>query len=471
MSNTLSYLKKSNNKRLEAVIDFAKEHLSKITRENGESFFEHGINVTKIINEISNEEILMVVALLHNIFLHPKAKNLIKLSPLTLEEEKLARKMHKLRALNINSKISDLDQFIKTLTEDSRLILLRMAHRLNDIRNLNSFGQIKQKEISRETLHMYTSIAGRLGLHAWRYEMEDICFKILHPQKIKFLESKFSQSKSLDIVSLKQTKNFLATELNKNNIEANITHRIKGLYSTYRKMLLNNRTFEELTDRLALRIIVKNIDDCYRALGVIHSKMHPIPEKLKDYIGAPKENGYQSIHTVVFPLPGVTEQPIEIQIRTQKMHRECEYGFAAHSKYKNISYFIKNNNRVRVNLFRNLEILKVETQSPKQFENVLRTYLRHDHLGIFDHKNNLYHLKNPATVMDFICLAYKYKAAKVKNVRVNGKESDLSRPLKNGDVVEVFFTKKAVLDRRWVTACSQKSSKVLIKSLLESNIK
>ena len=228
--------------------------------------------------------------------------------------------------------------------------------------------------------------------------------------------------------------------------------RIKSLYSTYRKMVLKQRTFDQITDRLALRIIVDTLDDCYRALGIVHRHLHPIPGKLKDYIGAPKENGYQSIHSVVYPLPGVTEQPIEIQIRARDMHHACEFGTAAHGQYKESVYALQSQTS-RVNLFRNLESLREESRDPKQFEQALRKYFREDHIAVFDARNNLFHFRKPASVLDFVCHVYPSRFHLLKEVFLNGRRRTPDTRLEDGDTVDAVFGRSPRIAKEWMYAC------------------
>ena len=186
------------------------------------------------------------------------------------------------------------------------------------------------------------------------------------------------------------------------------------------------------------------------------------------HIGVPKENGYRSIHTVVYPLPGVNEQPIEIQIRTREMHEECEYGIAKHGEYKNFLYAL-NSRSARVALFRNLQNLREETRSPKQFEEALRTYFREDHIAIFDARNNLYHLKDPATALDFVCSVFEKRIRFLKSVRINGRERSLDTPLHDGDTVEGLFGKESRVDRSWLSYPRHNVTKRMIRTLLEKS--
>ena len=335
---------------IQAVVDFAYRHLNTIYRRTGESYADHGVMVAITFNELGFDRSLTKVAILHDLFLHDNGDALIKMSPLTIDEQKLAAQMHHLRRLFIDSNTQDLDRFINSFIEDERLLPLRMAHRLMDVRRLSQFKPKLRKQIARESLSMYSAIARRLGMHVWAQEMEDLCFKVVHPSIARRLEAQFKQLKAFDEECLDESRRFLVGKLEEQGIGCKVEGRIKSLYSTYQKMVLKRRSFNELTDRLALRILVEDYIDCYKALGVAHAFMHPIPGKLKDYIGAPKENGYQSIHTVVYPLIGVNEQPIEIQIRTGLMDEVCEYGPAAHADYKKSKYAMTTR-LTKVNLF------------------------------------------------------------------------------------------------------------------------
>lgn len=430
--------------RLEVVVEYALIHLKDIFRRTGENYAEHGISVAGTVSEVNQDPTLMRVAVLHDIFLHPEAEKLVHESPLSDDEIQLARQMHELRRLVIDSRTKDLDKVLQSFISDERLFVLRMAHRLADVRQLGHFEPTLRKRIASETLHMYTAIASRLGMHAWRYEMEDRCFKVVHPAIARKLESEFSRRNELDENCLTQTEKFIQQKLRQKGIHCHTEKRIKSLYSTYRKIILKHRKFEDLTDRLALRIIVDDLMDCYAALGVVHSHMHPIPGKLKDYIGAPKENSYQSIHTVVYPLAGVTEQPIEIQIRTEAMDELCEYGPAAHADYKKNKYLITSG-LGKVNLFRNLAHLRQESKTPKQFEQALRKYFDGDHIAIFDEEDNLYHIKKPATAMDFVRHAFPSRYSKIKLIRINGRKSEFDIPLKDGDIVRAEFGRQNMM--------------------------
>lgn len=453
--------------KLKEIYEISKIHLSSIQRRTGENYSVHGLEVALTFLESNNNTSLAAIALLHDILVHPNGEQLLLQTPLTPKEQNLVKTMNKLRRLHVDTNTQDLDKFVDATSEENNLIPLRMAHRLNDVRHLHRFTPELQQKIAHESLHMYASIAGRLGMHKWKYEMEDICFKRLHNKTATDLQKKFKEFEKLDHTCLHQTFQFLERKFCEANIPVRIETRLKSLYSTYRKMLIKKRQFEELTDRIALRIITKNLEDCYRVLGIIHLHMHPIAGKLKDYIGAPKENGYQSIHSVVYTLPGVTEQPIEIQIRTENMHQVCEYGISAHGEYKNFNYSLKTGH-AHVDFLKNFQMLGVKGRSPSQFEETLRKYFDENQIAIFDSDNNLYHIKRPASILDFLCVLHPKKLANLREVRLNGRIASIDVELHDGDTVEAKFRSHRSIKHSWINACKNEKNAKRIQEIINA---
>ncbi len=436
----------------DVVWQFARKHLGNIPRRSGESYAEHGREVRAVLLEITPDESLQRIAMLHDLLVHPDGEELLDKSPLEEEERALVRRMHALRRLHINASNADLDRVVEAFTADERLLPLRLAHRLNDVRHLERFSKTLQRQIARETLHMYTGIAGRVSMNAWRYEMEERCFANLRPKLTEQIAARYKRNEQADTLCLKRSASLITQALKAQGMSCTISSRIKGCYSTYRKMLLKKRRFEDLTDRLALRVVVASIDDCYRALGVIHQRFHPIPGKLKDYIGAPKENGYRSIHTVVYPLAGITSLPVEIQIRTPDMQWQCDYGTSKHGEYKNAAYALQSSGS-RVNLFKNLVLLRDEAQTPAQFERLLRTYFRPDYAVIFDEHGGSHHVKKPLTALDFACLELAERVGQLREIRRNGQVCRPGTPLHDGDTVALRCGRKTNIGPEWPDAC------------------
>ncbi len=461
----LRSLERKDADRLQTAVLFARKHLGFLERRSGESYAKNGEEVAETLLEITKDPSLVAIALLHDLPVLRNGETLLLDAPITDDERMLVRRMHSLRGLHIDLVKQDLDLVIDAFMQEPRLLPLRMAHRLTDIRHLQRFSKTAQRKLARETLHMYAALAGRLGMHAWRHEMEDVCFRFLKPEAAGSLEKEFQLHKRNDTQCLDHIQTFLQKKLQSAGIHASMSARTKSLYSTYRKMIVKKRRFEELTDRLALRILVSTMDDCYRTLGIVHSSLRPMPGKLKDYIGAPKENGYRSIHTVIYPLPGVTEYPVEIQIRTSEMHEECEFGPARHADYKKFTYVL-GSAIARVDLFRNLQSLKQHTRSPSQFETALRTYFRDDHVALFDHRNNLYHLSKPLTALDFVCSVYPSRVRTLRDIRINGRLRPIDTLLHDGDAIEPSFAKTSQCSREWLKACRHSTARALCASFL-----
>ena len=461
-------LSQHDRRYMESVLDFAEAHLSSRVRRSGESYARHGQEVALVLREATDDMGLLSVALVHDIFALPDGEMLLQQSPLKSEYRQLAKQMNALRRLHIDASTQDLDYVIDAFIADARLLPLRMAHRLNDVRHLNRFTKTLRTAIAKESLHMYSSIAGRLGLYRWRYEMEDICFRYLQPNLVCRLEKQYASRQQIDDACLEQTEKFLRKTFKKNDVHCRIDARKKAVYSTYRKMIIKNRTFDELTDRLAIRIIVPDVMDCYKALAIVHGAMHPMPGKLKDYIGAPKENGYQSIHTVIYPLPGVTEQPIEMQIRSEAMHELNEYGMLSHGEYKNALYAL-HAAPGRVDLFQNLERLREDSRSPRQFEEALRKYFSHDRITVFDSESNLHHFKKPLTALDAVASMHPERFALLKTVKINGRKQAIDTQLRDGDTLEPLFGEESFVERAWLHACKSAVTKKHIRALLSSN--
>lgn len=421
-----------------ASADYARTHLGNIRRRTGEDYAQHGLEIAVTLQEATDDPALLSAAILHDLLVHPNGASLLRAAPLGEAERKLVRRLHRVRRLHIDEQTHDLDTALEEFIADPRVTLVRMAHRCTDVDHLDRFGPTLRREIAKETLHMYASIAGRLSMHAWRHRMEERCFRALQPRAAERLERQMQELADADAACLRHAKKHLGKALKRAGIPCSIDIRRKGLYSSYRKMVLKDRTMQELTDRLALRIVTRNAEDCYRALGVVHATMRPMPGKLKDYIGAPKENGYRSIHTVVFPLPGVSEFPIEVQMRTEDMHRECEFGVPAHGNYKSHRYTL-DAAATRTNLFRNLAALRLDARTPDAFATALRKYFSADQLLVFDERGTSWYLQKPASIADFACHAAGDRAQYVNEVMLNGRRRPLDTLLQDGDTVMLRY--------------------------------
>ncbi|MBD3327967.1 HD domain-containing protein [Candidatus Peregrinibacteria bacterium] len=457
-------LKEGDAENIKKAADFSFKYLSNIPRRSGESYFQHGMEVAGTLKEVSNDPKLLRVGLIHDLYVHPQGKKLVNELGLSADDKSLIQGMYGLRRLHIDKKTDDLDHVVNTIIRDPRLVIMRMAHRMNDVRNLERFSERMARNLAGETLHMYSAIVGKLNMNIWRREMEDTCFKWLYPESANSIQYQMDRVKKMDEACLIYASEFLHRKLGEHGLKVKISSRIKGVYSAYRKMLIKNLNFGELYDRLAIRILVDKEEDCYKALWVVHKYMNPVFGLMHDYIGMPKENGYQSLHTVVHPLSGVTDRSMEVQIRTHEMHSTCEFGVAAHGNYKKVNYSLTRPG-ARVNLLRNLSVMKQGIESVDKLDVVMQQQYIGDHMLVFDNNNNIHYVPKPSTALDFVCTIHGAKVNRLKEVRVNGRKQSMGTLLNDGDTLEVSFSRQKVLKRNWKDYCEGRFGRELVRQL------
>lgn len=322
------------------------------------------------------------------------------------------------------------------MAKDVRVILIKLADRLHNMRTLSSLPKQKQIAKSRETLEIYAPLAHRLGIHAIKWELEDLAFATLHPRKYSEIKHLVAQQRTERDTYVDEAGGFLSEELKKAGIDAEIAGRAKHFYSIYTKMTKKGREFNEIFDLTAMRVIVGSVKDCYGAIGVIHSLWKPLPGRFKDYVAMPKANMYQALHTTVIGLEG---KPLEIQIRTEEMHRLAEYGIAAHVSYKEGAG--PNSSREKMTWLRQL----VESESelnPAEFMESLKEDLFEDEVFVFTPKGEVMNLSAGATPVDFAYSIHTDVGHRCVGAKVNGKIVPLHYALKSGDIVEVMTAKQ-----------------------------
>ena len=322
------------------------------------------------------------------------------------------------------------------MAKDVRVILIKLADRLHNMRTLSSLPTQKQIAKSRETLEIYAPLAHRLGIHAIKWELEDLAFATLHPRKYSEIKHLVAQQRTERDTYVDEAGGFLSEELKKAGIDAEIAGRAKHFYSIYTKMTKKGREFNEIFDLTAMRVIVGSVKDCYGAIGVIHSLWKPLPGRFKDYVAMPKANMYQALHTTVIGLEG---KPLEIQIRTEEMHRLAEYGIAAHVSYKEGAG--PNSSREKMTWLRQL----VESESelnPAEFMESLKEDLFEDEVFVFTPKGEVMNLSAGATPVDFAYSIHTDVGHRCVGAKVNGKIVPLHYALKSGDIVEVMTAKQ-----------------------------
>ena len=322
---------------------------------------------------------------------------------------------------------------------DIRVILIKLADRLHNMRTLKFLTRDRQIAISKETMDLYAPLANRLGLYSIKWELEDLAFKYLYPEEYRELVEGIDRKRDERLIFIEKIMDKIRLELKRQHIDAEVTGRAKHLYSIYRKMKRDNKTLDEIYDLFALRILVNSVKDCYAALGVVHELYNPMPGRFKDYISVPKSNMYQSLHTTLIGPKGT---PFEVQIRTWDMHRVAEFGIAAHWAYKEANYkgtkSVVSVQEDKLSWLRESLEWQKDMQDPDEFLNTLKTELFEDEVYVFTPKGDIKVLPRDATPIDFAYNIHEQIGHKMTGCKVNSKMVPIITKLKNGDIVEII---------------------------------
>ncbi len=330
--------------------------------------------------------------------------------------------------------------------DDVRVVLIKLADRLHNMRTLGFMPETKQKRIAKETLDIFAPLANRLGIWQIKWELEDLGFRYLNPEKYKEIAEQLQEKRPDRERQIGEIKDKLTRLLESHNIKAELSGRPKHIYSIFKKMTQKRKSFDLVRDVRAMRIIVPDVPSCYAALGVIHTTWRPIPGEFDDYIAAPKENFYQSLHTAVIYDDG---RPLEIQIRTQEMHENAEYGIAAHWKYKEGTRRDKSYEQ-RINWLRNMMEWKTDVHDAQEFVESMKTDVFQDRVYVFTPRGDIFDLPVGSTPIDFAYHVHTDIGHRCRGARVNGKLIPLHQELKTGDQVEILTAKRGGPSRDWL---------------------
>ncbi len=331
--------------------------------------------------------------------------------------------------------------------EDIRVVLIKLADRLHNMRTLGYMPETKRKRIAQETLDIFAPLANRLGIWQVKWELEDLGFRYVKPEKYKEIAELLAQRRTDRESQVLEIINHLKSVLEQEGVEAEITGRPKHIYSIYKKMVEKGRPFETMMDLRGVRLIVPDKPDCYAALGVIHTHWRPIPHEFDDYIAGPKDNMYQSLHTAVIYDDG---KPLEVQIRTREMHQNAEYGIAAHWRYKEKGGKLDETYEQRVNWLRRLMDWRQDMTDAQEFVDSMKTDVFQDRVYVFTPRGDIIDLPTGATPIDFAYHVHTEIGHRCRGAKVNGRLVTLDYILKTGDTVEVLTAKHGGPSRDWL---------------------
>ena len=440
--------KKETSRRVDTKLimkayNYAVEHHGDQKRRSGEPYIIHPLNVAYILAGVGLDETTICAALLHDVVEDTDATDADLRRDFGDEIADMVAGVTKLEAMQFTTveeqQVEDYRKMFLAMGKDIRVIILKIADRLHNMRTLKYLKRDRQIANAKETMEIYAPLANRLGLYSMKWELEDLSFKYLYPEEYHELVEGINKKREERLKFIEKIMADIRVQLKKQHIDAEVTGRAKHLYSIYRKMKRDNKTLDQIYDLFALRILVNSIKDCYAALGVVHEMYSPMPGRFKDYIAVPKPNMYQSIHTTLLGDKGT---PFEVQIRTWDMHRVAEYGIAAHWAYKEASYFGKKQS-VKVEedklawLRESLEWQK-DMQDPQEFLATLKTELFEDEVYVFTPKGAIKILPRNATPIDFAYSIHEEIGNHMTGCKINSKMMPIITPLKSGDIIEII---------------------------------
>jgi GTP pyrophosphokinase len=420
-------------------------------RMSGEEFVSHSIAVATILIGQFLDSTSIVAALLHDVVEDADVRSEDIAQEFGPEVAGLVDGLTKIAHLTFRStaeeQVENYRKLLLSIAKDARVIIIKLADRLHNMRTLEHLPPDKRARIATETREIYAPLAHRFGMAGVKAELEDLAFKFLEPEEYAALARQVASKRAEREEMVAALQGPLEQELRRAGIaDADVSGRPKHLWSIWQKMRKRNTPFEAIYDMMALRVIVPTVPDCYHVLGVIHHKWTPLQERFKDYIASPKSNGYQSLHTTIF---GPNGQLYEIQIRTHEMHRTAEYGIAAHWLYKSERDRPDELDQ-HFGWFRQLLELQQDTHSPEEFLEFLKVDLYQDEIFVFTPQGDVKRLPKGATAIDFAFHVHTEVGVRCQGAKINGRIAPLHRELKNGDTIEILTSPQARPSRDWL---------------------
>ena len=438
--------------RVKKAFSFAARAHKGQRRDSGENYIQHPLGVAEILLDIGMDTTSVVSALLHDVVEDTEVKIEEIETEFGPEVALLVDGVTKLSRLAFHSseeqQVENLRKMFLSMARDIRVIVIKLADRLHNMRTLRHLPPDRQQKVAQETLEIYAPLAHRLGMWKVKWELEDLALRFLDSTAYYDLVNRVAMKRQEREGLIEEVRKTLEQTLAEHGIETEVQGRPKHFYSIYQKMHDREKEFGEIYDLMALRVVVPTVSDCYEALGLVHTLWKPVPGRFKDYIAMPKSNMYQSLHTTVI---GPQGEPLEIQIRTREMHRIAEYGIAAHWRYKEGLADTDQDLSAKIAWLRQLLDWQKETKDVDEFMDALRVDLFSDEVFVFTPKGDVKSLPSGATPVDFAYSIHTHIGHQCVGAKVNGRLITLDYRLRNGDIVEILTQKaNAGPSRDWL---------------------
>ncbi len=469
LSNKLAtYLEPSHVKKIRRAYDFAEKRHTGQMRRSGEAYITHPIAVANILADMHMDHESMMAALLHDVIEDTAATKGQLSRRFGKTVSTLVDGVSKLTEIEFSSRAEQQAENFQKMTlamaRDIRVMLVKLADRLHNMRTLHVLEPDKRRRIARETLDIYAPIAQRLGMNDMRIEFEDLGFAALYPLRYERIQRALKATRGHRNELVAEIQSTIELQLQKDNIAARVSGREKHLWSIYQKMKTKKRSFKDIMDVFAFRIVVDNVDNCYRVLGVIHNLFKPVPGEFTDYIAIPKSNGYQSLHTVLLGLHGVA---IEVQIRSEEMDTLANYGIASHWLYKTGMENAKGNHARANRWVKGLLEIQQQAGNSLEFIEHVKSDLFPDEVYVFTPKGKIIELPTGATAVDFAYTVHTQVGNTCVACEVNGKLASLSEPLQSGQRVRIISAPGAQPNPSWLNFVRTAKARSAVRHFLK----
>lgn len=457
-------------KLIEKAYHFAQKAHEGQKRMSGEPYFIHVVETAKILAKLGMDATTIAAGLMHDVLEDTEVSEDEMKKEFGEEIVFLVNGVTKLGTVKYRGHerhVESMRKFFVAMSNDIRVVIIKLADRLHNLRTLEYVKPEKQARIALESIEVHAPLADRLGMSKLKGEIEDAAFPYAFPKECKKTEEIIAEKKDLYAKYLNEIKTELEKALEKNEIKVDeISSRLKHKYSLYKKLLRYDMDIAKIYDVVALRIVVDSIEDCYRVLGLVHSLWKPLVGRIKDYIALPKPNGYKSLHTTVITNSGAIA---EIQIRTKEMHAEAAYGIAAHFAYKENGNSKGKDDSSKFKWIEELKELNYTPDKPKQFLEHLKMDFFSHRIFIFTPSGDVVDLPEDSSPIDFAYAIHSYLGDHVSSAKINGKMAQIFSKLKNGDIVEIIDKKDAHPSSKWLEHTKTTLAKRHIRIYLEKN--